>query len=77
MEQEHVAYLAARYEQEMAAAAAAANKVARVAHYELAYRYSLAMAHTSGPTNVSGGSAVSVLPAETVPVSCTTSAVPT
>jgi hypothetical protein len=64
MAQEHVGYLMARHEQEMAAAAAASNKAARVAHYELAYRYSLAIAQTGGPNYPTGESVSQVLPAE-------------
>jgi hypothetical protein len=45
MEQEHVGYLIGRHQQEMEAGAAASSKAARVAHYELAYRYSVAIAH--------------------------------
>jgi hypothetical protein len=45
MGQEHVRYLLGRHKQEMAAGAAASCKAARLAHFELAYRYSIAIAH--------------------------------
>jgi hypothetical protein len=56
MEHEYILYLKARHQEEIAAAAAASNKAARVAHCELAYRYSLAIARTSGASYVSGQS---------------------
>jgi hypothetical protein len=74
MGKDHFEYLLGRHEQEMAAAAAASNKAARVAHYELAYRYSIAIAHTSGASYASSEAVSSVLPAELGPrgVSATT-----
>jgi hypothetical protein len=63
MRHEHIGYLLARHEQEMAAAAAASNKAAQVAHYELAYRYSVAIAHTSGASYALSNSVSSVLSA--------------
>jgi hypothetical protein len=44
MTHEHITYLLGRHEQEIAAASAALNQAARVAHSELAYRYSVAVA---------------------------------
>jgi hypothetical protein len=41
MTQENVEYLLARHEQATAAATATSNQAARVAHLELAYRYSV------------------------------------
>jgi hypothetical protein len=63
MKDDHIGYLIARHEQEMAAAAAASNKAAQVAHYELAYRYSVAIAHTSDASYASGKSVSAVLSA--------------
>jgi hypothetical protein len=56
MEKHNIEYLEARHGQEMAAATAASNNAARVAHFELAYRYSLAIAHASGASDVPGES---------------------
>jgi hypothetical protein len=64
MEQQHIGYLLGRHEQEMAAGAAASNKAARVAHYELAYRYSVAIAQTTGASYASGESVGSVFSPE-------------
>jgi hypothetical protein len=64
MDHEDIGYLLGRHEQEMSAAAAASNKAARVAHYELAYRYSVAIAQTSGTSYAFGESVGSVFSPE-------------
>jgi hypothetical protein len=74
MGQDHFEYLLGRHEQEMAAAAASSNKAARLAHFELAYRYSIAIAHTSVANYESSKAVSSVSSAELGPrgVSATT-----
>lgn len=41
MQDEELTYLAARHDQEMAAAADASNRLAQLAHLELAFRYAV------------------------------------
>jgi outer membrane lipopolysaccharide assembly protein LptE/RlpB len=64
MNQEDIGYLLGRHEQEMSAATAASNKAARVADYELAYRYSVAIAQTSGASYAISESVSSVFSLE-------------
>jgi hypothetical protein len=51
MSQEKMDYLLARHEQATAAATAAPTKAARVAHFELAYRYSVMLMETAAINN--------------------------
>jgi hypothetical protein len=54
MAQVDITYLMWRHEQETAAATAASNRAARIAHSELAYRYSLAMCEAGAERCASG-----------------------
>ncbi len=53
MKLEEVGYLLRRHEQETAAASHASNRAVRVAHLELAFRYSLAAANACPISTIS------------------------